>query len=68
MCLLKVYVEDERTGIRELIARSVAFISMENGRVRLLDIDNEEKIVVNANLSFIDALNSIAVLRVHGDS
>jgi len=68
MCLLKVYVEDEKTGNKELIAGNVALISIENGRIRLLNIDNEEKFVVNADLSFIDALNSIAVLRVHGDS
>jgi hypothetical protein len=67
MCLLKVYVENEKTGSRELIAGNVALLLMENGHVRLLNIDNEEKIVVNADLSFIDALNSIAVLRVHGD-
>ncbi|MEM1581142.1 MAG: CooT family nickel-binding protein [Candidatus Bathyarchaeia archaeon] len=68
MCLLKVYVTDEKTGDRKLIAENVALVSMENGYVRLLDVEAKEKVLSKAEFLLADALNSILILRSHGDS
>lgn len=63
MCLLKVYIEDERSGERIFIANNVAHILVGNGAFRILDIDGGEKIISGVNLLSIDALNSVVVLR-----
>lgn len=63
MCLLKVYVESPETGEKALIAENIAFISAEDGRFKLLDIESKEKIVSNAVFLMIDALNSTLILR-----
>lgn len=63
MCLLKVYVEDEETGDRTLVAGNVALISVDKERIKLLDVNLGEKLLVGMILLLIDALNSTVILR-----
>ncbi|MEM2341120.1 MAG: hypothetical protein QXX94_01940 [Candidatus Bathyarchaeia archaeon] len=63
MCLLKVYVEDEETGDRTLVAGNVALISMDKECIKLLDVNLGEKLLAGMILLSIDALNSTVILR-----
>ncbi|MBS7640764.1 MAG: CooT family nickel-binding protein [Candidatus Bathyarchaeia archaeon] len=63
MCLLKVYVENTEGGDRTLIAKNVAYISLDNGVFRILDVDGEEKNISGADFLMIDAVNSTFVLK-----
>jgi len=62
MCLLKVYLEDEDAE-RKLIAQNVAFVSKEDGKVKLRDLELEETTLMNADILSIDALSSILILK-----
>lgn len=67
MCLLKVYVEDAGGSDRTLIAKNVAYISLDNGVFKIIDVDGKEKNISGANFLMIDALNSTFVLRAKGE-
>ncbi|MEM2351505.1 MAG: hypothetical protein QXT26_03775 [Thermoproteota archaeon] len=64
MCLLKVYVEDARSGERTLIAGNVAYVSLDGRIFKIHDVDGVEKTLSGVNLLMIDALNSILVFRI----
>jgi len=66
MCLLKVYIEDAKTGDRSLVAGNVALISVENNQFRLLDVEAGENVLANVDFFILDALNSTLVFRVKG--
>ena len=67
MCLLKVYLEDEGAE-RSLIAQNVAFVSKEDGKVKLRDLELEETTLTNVDILSIDALSSILILKKRKDS
>lgn len=63
MCLLRVYLEGE--GGRRLIAENVAFLYFEEGVLRLQDFElREVGSIEGAEVKFIDALNSMLVVKV----
>jgi hypothetical protein len=66
MCLLKVYIEDAKTGDRSLVAENVALISAENKQFRLLDVEAGENVLTNVDFFILDALNSTLVFKVKG--
>lgn len=62
MCLLKVYLEEDR--VRKLIARDVALIVKEGNIVSLKSIELEEVATLEeVDVSLIDTLNSIMILK-----
>ncbi|MBS7624193.1 MAG: CooT family nickel-binding protein [Candidatus Bathyarchaeia archaeon] len=63
MCLLKVYVDNPKTGERKLIADNVALIAIDGGNIRILNVEAEEKTLQNMRLTLIDALNSTVILE-----
>ena len=67
MCLLKVYLEDEGTE-RKLIAQNVAFVSKEDRKVKLKDLELEETTLTNVDIFSIDALSSILILKKRKNS
>jgi len=67
MCLLKVYLEDEGAE-RKLIAQNVAFVSKEDGKVKLRDLELEETTLTNVDIFLIDALSSILILKKRKNS
>ena len=67
MCLLKVYLEDEDAE-RKLIAQNVAFVSKEDGKVKLRDLELEETTLTNVDIFSIDALSSILILKKRKNS
>ncbi len=62
MCLLKVYLEGEEAA-RRFIAEDVALILKKDGKIRIRNVDFEEKTLNNVDIVEIDALNSIVLLR-----
>ena len=62
MCLLKVYLEGEKAA-RRFIAEDVALILKKDGKIRIRNVDFEEKTLNNVDIVEIDALNSIVLLR-----
>ena len=62
MCLLKVYLKDEKMGKR-LIARDVVFTSKEGGTIKLRDLNLKETTLENVDIISIDALNSVQLLE-----
>ena len=62
MCLLKVYLEDGNQD-RKLIAEDVALISKEDNRVKIRNLNFEEKTLEDVDIVMIDALNSILLLK-----
>jgi hypothetical protein len=62
MCLLKVYLEDNKG--KELVAKEVALVSKEDERIRLQGIDLKDIMIVdNAYISMVDTLNSSLILK-----
>ena len=66
MCLLKVYLETGSSG-KKLIAQDVSFILNEKGRVTVKDIEFNEISLENVEISVVDALNSVLVLKRKGE-
>jgi len=62
LCLLKVYVNDPKSGSKRLIAENVALIAVDRGRIKILDVEAEEKILLNMRITLIDALNSTVII------
>lgn len=61
MCLLKIYLEEERS--KKLIAEGVALIIKQDKNIILKDLKFEEKILNNVEIAFIDTLNSLLILK-----
>lgn len=66
MCLLKVYIEDMRTGERTFVSGNAALISSDGEAFRIIDVEGVEKIISGVDFLMIDALNSIIVLKTKG--
>ncbi|MBS7604896.1 MAG: CooT family nickel-binding protein [Candidatus Bathyarchaeia archaeon] len=66
MCLLKVYIEDARTGEKTFVSGNAALISADGEALRIIDVEGAEKIISGVDFLMIDALKSTIVLRVKG--
>lgn len=66
MCLLRVYLETGSSG-KKLIAQDVSFILHEKGRVTVKDIEFKEIFLENVEISVVDALNSVLILKRKGE-
>ena len=62
MCLLKVYLKDGNQD-RKLIAEDIALVSKEDNRVKIRNLNFEEKTLEDVDIVMIDALNSILLLK-----
>ena len=62
MCLLKVYLNDGNLN-RKLIAKDIALVSKENNKIKIRNLNFEEETLDDVEITMIDALNSIILLR-----
>jgi ABC-type antimicrobial peptide transport system ATPase subunit len=62
MCLLKVYVDEGKSG-KKLIAEQIALVIKENNEIKLKNLDFEETKLDNVQILSIDTLNSILLLK-----
>jgi len=61
MCESNVYLE--RDGKEELVASEVAYLTVENGKIILLDINSKRIELENVVIKYIDFLKHKVVLR-----
>jgi len=66
MCLLKVYLKNEDSS-QKLIAEEIAIVAKEDGKVRIRDLNMEEKTLDDVEILLIDALNSVLLLENRKD-
>jgi len=66
MCLLKVYLKNEDSS-QKLIAEEIAIVAKEDGKVRIRNLNMEEKTLDNVEILLIDALNSVLLLENRKD-
>ena len=62
MCLLKVYVDEGRSG-KKLVAEEIALVSKEEGKIKLKNLEFEEISLGNVEIVSIDTLNSVLLLK-----
>jgi ABC-type antimicrobial peptide transport system ATPase subunit len=62
MCLLKVYVDEEKSG-KKLIAEEIALVIKDNGKIKLKNLEFEEINLDNVEIVSIDTLNSVLLLK-----
>ncbi|MFH1328997.1 MAG: CooT family nickel-binding protein [Candidatus Bathyarchaeota archaeon] len=61
MCLLKIYLD---TGSeRKLIAKEIAFLTNEKGKVKFSNVHAQENTLDNVDVSAINAMNSEVILK-----
>ena len=61
MCLIKVYM-DKGEG-KELVAEEVAFVVKEKDKIVLRSLEFEDSALEGVDISLIDLLNSVMVIR-----
>jgi len=62
MCLLKVYVDEGKSG-KKLVAKQIALVFKENDEIKLKNLDFEETKLDNVQILSIDTLNSVLLLK-----
>jgi hypothetical protein len=62
MCLLKVYVDQGKSG-KKLIAEEIALVSKADGKIKLRNLEFEEISLDNVEIVSIDTLNSVLLLK-----
>jgi hypothetical protein len=62
MCLLKVYVDQGKSG-KKLIAEEIALVSKADGKIKLKNLEFEEISLDNVEIVSIDTLNSVLLLK-----
>jgi pectate lyase len=62
MCLLKVYVDEGKSG-KKLVAEQIALVIKENDNIKLKNLDFEETKLDNVQILSIDTLNSVLTLK-----
>jgi uncharacterized membrane protein YcaP (DUF421 family) len=62
MCLLKVYVDQGKSG-KKLIAEGIALVAVENGKIKLKNLELEEITLDDVEIVLIDTLNSVLLLK-----
>jgi hypothetical protein len=62
MCLLKVYVDQGKSG-KKLIAEEIALVSKADGKIKLKSLEFEEISLDNVEIVSIDTLNSVLLLK-----
>jgi len=62
MCLLKVYVDEGKSG-KKLVAEEIALVTKVNDRIKLKNLDFEEISLDNVEIVLIDTLNSVLLLK-----
>ena len=66
MCLLKVYV-DQGKSRKKLIAEGIAIVVIENGKIKLKNLELEEIMLDDVEIVLIDTLNSVLLLKERED-
>ena len=61
MCLIKVYMDKGES--KELIAEEVAFVVKEKDKIVLRSLEFEDSALEGVDISLIDLLNSVMVIR-----
>ena len=62
MCLLKVYLDEGKSG-KKLVAEQIALVIKENDNIKLKNLDFEETSLDNVQILSIDTLNSVLLLK-----
>ena len=62
MCLLKVYVDEGKSG-RRLVAEGIALVTKEDDKIKLKNLEFEEISLENVEIALIDTINSILLLK-----
>ena len=62
MCLLKVYVDQGKSG-KKLVAKEIALVSKDHGKIKLKNLDFEETSLDNVEIVLVDMLNSVLLLK-----
>jgi ABC-type antimicrobial peptide transport system ATPase subunit len=62
MCLLKVYVDEGKSG-KKLVAEQIALVIKENDEIKLKNLEFEEIRLDNVQILSIDTLNSVLLLK-----
>ena len=62
MCLLKVYVDEGKSG-KKLVAEQIALVIKDNDEIKLKNLDFEEIKLNNVQILSIDTLNSVLLLK-----
>ena len=62
MCLLKVYVDQGKSG-KKLVAKEIALVSKDHGKIKLKNLDFEETSLDNVEIVLVDTLNSVLLLK-----
>jgi len=62
MCLLKVYVDEGKSG-KKLVAEEIALVSEDHGKIKLKNLDFEETSLDNVEIVLVNTLNSVLLLK-----
>lgn len=62
MCLLKVYVDEGKSG-KKLVAEQIALVTKDNDKIKLKNLEFEEISLDNVEIISIDTLNSVLLLK-----
>ena len=62
MCLLKVYVDEGKSG-RRLVAEGIALVTKEDDKIKLKNLEFEEISLENVEIALIDTVNSTLLLK-----
>ena len=62
MCLLKVYVDEGKSG-KKLVAEQIALVLKDGDEIKLKNLDFEEIKLDNVQILSIDTLNSVLPLK-----
>ena len=62
MCLLKVYVDEGKSG-KKLVAEQIALVIKDDDEIKLKNLDFEEIKLDNVQILSIDTLNSVLLLK-----
>jgi ABC-type antimicrobial peptide transport system ATPase subunit len=62
MCLLKVYVDEGKSG-KKLVAEEIALVTKDNDKIKLKNLEFEEISLDNVEIVSIDTLNSVLLLK-----
>lgn len=62
MCLLKVYVDEGKSG-KKFVAEGIALVTKDNDKIKLKNLEFEEISLGNVEIVSIDALNSFLLLK-----
>ncbi len=62
MCLLKVYVDEGKSG-KKLVAEEIALVTKDNDKIKLKNLEFEETSLHNVEIVLVDTLNSVLLLK-----